>query len=328
MKKIIGYSIFLIINYLLLSLIVFIFSLVSLNNGKVYDLLWIKYVQTNLYFKTGFRNIFQHSTNDCVEYDEDLIYVPKKGKCKFSNAEFDTVLSFDEFRRLNLIDDEVSENDKIVAVLGDSIAMGWGVEDDETFSYDLQKNLNKKVINLGVSSYGTLREIKRLKKNKYYNQVDTIIIQYHVNDYGENIYMDPEKKYNQEDFDKYFNEYQKSSEPFRLMLRLYKKTLRLLFSHINDIIFPSLNIKEWEIDKELNQLQKIISTNFSNEEKKILVFITVEPWERMIYDKSKNYSFDFMEIKFKPEHKFIVDDHPNTKGHKFISQKLKRRLFK
>ena len=83
MKKIIGYSIFLIINYLLLSLIVFIFSLVSLNNGKVYDLLWIKYVQTNLYFKTGFRNIFQHSTNDCVEYDEDLIYVPKKGKCKF-----------------------------------------------------------------------------------------------------------------------------------------------------------------------------------------------------------------------------------------------------
>ena len=328
MKKIIGYSIFLVINYLLISLIVFIFSLVSLKNGKVYDLLWINYVQKNLYLKTNFRNVFQHSTNDCVKYDEDLIYVPKKGKCKFSNAEFDTVLSFDEFRRLNLIDDEISENDRIVAVLGDSIAMGWGVEDDETFSYDLQKNLNKKVLNLGVSSYGTIREIKRLKKNKYYNQVDTVIIQYHVNDYGENIYMDPKKKYSQNDFDKYFNEYQKTAAPFKLMLRLYKKTLRLLFSHINDIIFPSLNTKEWEIDKELDQLQKIISTNFSNEEKKILVFITVEPWERMVYDKSKNYTFDFMEIKFEPQHKFIIDDHPNEKGHKFISQKLKERLSK
>ncbi len=328
MKKTIGYLSILIINYLLISLIVFIFSLVSLKNGKVYDLLWIKYVQKNLYYKTNFRNVFQHSTNDCVKHDEDLIYVPKKGKCKFSNPEFETVLSFDEFRRLNLIDDEISENDKIIAVLGDSIAMGWGVEDDETFSYDLQKNLNKKVLNLGVSSYGTIREIKRLKKNKYYNQVDTVIIQYHVNDYGENIYMDPKKKYSQKDFDKYFNEYQKSAAPFKLMLKLYKKTLRLLFSHINDIIFPSLNTKEWKIDKELAQLQKIISNNFSNEEKRILVFITVESWERMVYDKSKNYTFDFMEIKFEPQHKFIIDSHPNVKGHKFISQKLKERLYK
>ena len=83
MKKTIGYVSILIINYLLISLIVFIFSLVSLKNGKVYDLLWIKYVQTTLYFKTSFRNVFQHSTNDCVEYDEDLIYVPKKENVNF-----------------------------------------------------------------------------------------------------------------------------------------------------------------------------------------------------------------------------------------------------
>ena len=48
MKKIIGYSIFIVINYLLISLVVFIFSLVSLKNGKVYDWLWINYVQKNL----------------------------------------------------------------------------------------------------------------------------------------------------------------------------------------------------------------------------------------------------------------------------------------
>ena len=48
-----------IINYLLKSLIVFTFSLFSLQNDKVYDLLWIKYVQQNLYLKAGINNMFQ-----------------------------------------------------------------------------------------------------------------------------------------------------------------------------------------------------------------------------------------------------------------------------
>ena len=104
------------------------------------------------------------------------------------------LMHFDTERRLNTIDDEINEDDKIIAVIGDSIAMGWGVKDNETFSYNLQKKLEKSY-QRGVSSYGTIREIKRLKRSKYYNQVDTIIIQYHVNDKGENIYMDPKKVY-------------------------------------------------------------------------------------------------------------------------------------
>ena len=59
MKKIVGYLIIITINYLLISLIVFAFSLISLKNGKVYDLLWIKYVQKKIYDMTGFRNVFQ-----------------------------------------------------------------------------------------------------------------------------------------------------------------------------------------------------------------------------------------------------------------------------
>ena len=49
-----------IINYLLISLIVFTFSLFSLQNDKVYDLLWIKYVQQNLYLKAGISNMFTY----------------------------------------------------------------------------------------------------------------------------------------------------------------------------------------------------------------------------------------------------------------------------
>ncbi len=40
--------------------------------------------------------------------------------------------------------------------------------------------------------------------------------------------------------------------------------------------------------------------------------------------KFKN--FDLIELKFKKEHKYIIDDHPNIYGHKFISQEIYRYL--
>ena len=50
-------------------------------------------------------------------------------------------------------DDNILENEKIIAAIGDSMTME--LNDDETFSYNLienlEKNLGKKVINLGVS---------------------------------------------------------------------------------------------------------------------------------------------------------------------------------
>ena len=323
MKKIIGYLIIIIINYLLISLFVFAFSLISLQNGKVYDIIWIKYVQKKIYDMTGFRNVFQHNTNDCVKFDENLIYVPKVGECEFSNPDFKTKLNFDEVRRLNMVDDDINENEDIIAVIGDSIAMGWGVANDETYSYNLQKLSGKKVVNFGVSSYGTIREIKRLKLSKYYNQTNTIVIQYHLNDFHENMNLDPKKKFNKEDFNYSYLSQQEGSYSLILLLKIYKKTLRLLFSHINDLIFPEKNLKIIEFNKHLNQLNKIISENLSGENKRIIVFTTIEPWEKFEYEKNKKFDdFEFFEIKFKHHQKFIVDEHPNQIGHKYLANQI------
>ena len=49
-----------------------------------------------------------------------------------------------------------------IAVLGDSHAMGWGVNDDETFSAVLEKKIDKPVYNLAVSGYGTIREFNKI----------------------------------------------------------------------------------------------------------------------------------------------------------------------
>ena len=318
MKKFFGYIFFIIINYLLISLIVFPFSYLSLTNNKTYDIMWVKYIQKKLYFG-GLRNIW-NTNKKCSKFDKSLLYVPVVGECDFSNAEFNTKMNFDEHRRLNMRDDNILENEKIIAAIGDSMTMGWGVNDDETFSYNLQKLLGKKVINLGVSSYGTIREIKKLKSSKFYNQIDTILVQYHLNDIYENKELDINKSYSLEEYDAFFNS-SKNEKYSVFLLKNYKKSLRLLFTHLKDLFFPRKEIHN--IDEHLDILEKLLIENLGQENKRIYVFIINDPHKSYVYSKNRKFkNFQFEIIQIKKDHLFIIDDHLNRNGHKFVGNKL------
>ena len=117
------------------------------------------------------------------------MYKPKEGICQFSNPEFKTTLNFTKFYRSHFIKNSEIDKKNPIIVIGDSIAMGWGVNDNETF-FSSEELSKRKVYNMGVSSYGTVREIKRLKLSPFYEDTDTIIIQYHPNDLDENINLD------------------------------------------------------------------------------------------------------------------------------------------
>ena len=321
MKKIFGYFFIIIINYLLLSLLVFAFSYVSLINNKTYDLLWVKYIQKKLYVN-GLVKIWQ-TNKGCSKFDENFLYAPVVGECIFSNPEFKTKLNFDENRRLNMVDDNIQEDEKIIAVLGDSVAMGWGVNDNETFSYNLQKLTNKKVINLAVSSYGTVREIKRLKLNKFYDQVDTVIIQYHLNDFHENKNLNINKTYTVEEYDKFFKSKENNINIIIFLLKHYKKSLRLLFTHLNDLLFENDRKEKHNLTEHLDNLEKIINQNLKGENKRVIVFLINPPHQKIIYDQNKKYeNFEFIKFKIQKEHLFIIDDHINKNGHIFIGKKL------
>jgi hypothetical protein len=133
---------------------------------------------------------YYHYDLDIVQYDASLstynpklFYTLKPGVTgKFQNKEFNTTISANS---CGLRDDEASLKQPSIICLGDSYAMGWGVESEETFSQSLEHMSGRKVLNAGISSYGTAREMILL------NELDTtglsvVVIQYSSNDYNEN----------------------------------------------------------------------------------------------------------------------------------------------
>ncbi|MFQ5445595.1 MAG: SGNH/GDSL hydrolase family protein [Saprospiraceae bacterium] len=119
---------------------------------------------------------------DRGRYDDELFYTLRPGTFQFSNFEFSTSYYVNSagFR-----DDEASLHAPEVICLGDSYTMGWGVEQQEDFPSLLEKNLGRRVLNLGVASYGTAREslaFERLRSGK----TKLIVLQYCPNDAVEN----------------------------------------------------------------------------------------------------------------------------------------------
>jgi len=136
------------------------------------------------------RPIWQGQSH-CILFDEVLFYKPRPGKCEFNGIEYSTLLTFDSrgFRQTSppMRQNDERPNRGRIIVLGDSQAMGWGVQDEETFASVLAAEHGFEVFNLAVSSYGTARELLRLQKEFELQKGDIVVIQYHHNDLRENL---------------------------------------------------------------------------------------------------------------------------------------------
>lgn len=78
-----------------------------------------------------------------------------------------------------------------IVVLGDSVTLGHGVEDHDTFSALLEKRLStersSEVLNMGVSGFGTGEELIQLEKVGLKYNPDLVILAYFPNDPYNNI---------------------------------------------------------------------------------------------------------------------------------------------
>jgi lysophospholipase L1-like esterase len=118
----------------------------------------------------------------CAQWDSELSYTLRAGTCTLSNPGHNNVY---RINTLGVRDDEESLTQPDVVVLGDSHTMGLGVEQDETYASQLEQLLNLKVLNAGVSSYGTARELGMLRRVDR-SRARFLLIQYCSNDFEEN----------------------------------------------------------------------------------------------------------------------------------------------
>ncbi len=118
----------------------------------------------------------------CARYDPGITYTLKPGTCTFENLEFKNVF---RINRMGVRDEEASLRAPDVIVLGDSHAMGWGVDQEDAIPQRIARITGLRVLNAAVSSYGTAREMMMLDRLDT-SRLRVLIVQYSDNDVMEN----------------------------------------------------------------------------------------------------------------------------------------------
>ena len=313
-------------------LLPFIIGIITKYEIRVPDIEVLKKIQKIYYFKE-YRNIWQYE-EECRLLDKDLIYKPKIGKCDFNNLEFETYLSFNKNGRIN----KNYFNKKLpsIAVLGDSYAMGWGVNDENTFSAMLQKLTQRKVYNLGVSSYATEQEIKTLLKHPDIDKINTIVIQYCDNDLSTNLEFPMNTTIANKRFLKFneiYHERKKTALSKNYVLAVRGMISYFLPEKIKSFI--KTNILDIQISNPVNVDQKqhkkniLIILNYYQDQlkdKKIIIFFnsgfnlqkTPDFWTESY--KINSTEVDFIDVDLDKDHYYLIDDHLNKSGHKKVAE--------
>ena len=320
------------VTYATICLFMFTVSITFLGVGQPISIEPFKSFQRYWYFE-GARNNWAF-VDGCSKPDPELLYTANEGTCTFYNTEFHTAITQTELGRKTPAVLK-NMNSSSLVVLGDSMAFGWGVEDDETFSNHLKTLLQKKVFNFGVPSYATERELKLFERNfKLLEKIDTVIIQYAPSDFTENaLFTRPEalekkrKRFEQ----KFYASKNQTPKVYTLHvfrdlkisltmpINLIRDTLKAdatdftdHHEHLVKILKPTLE-KHKEINFVLTYLSRFNAVNFSN------------------FPVGKSDSFEnlyYFEPSLNDQLFFIIDDHLNAAGHKEFSRQMSLFLSK
>jgi lysophospholipase L1-like esterase len=326
-----GYVLIAIILYVSLFPVMYVASAVLLIQGIVLRPKLLRDFQRDFYTDRGYRTIWQLQ-KDCIQPDEGLIYVPRLGGCRFTNVEFDTNLRFEQNGRVrNSMPEAHSEVG--IALLGDSYAMGWGVNDRETFANVLQDELNRPVYNLAVSSYGTVRELLRLQRSDLTSHIDTILIQYSANDFGENAALDDEKAFHHSRtlFQDMFNKKRSSTDQgmFELIRRAFSISIERPIRNVRDMFFTRSRRNQFAPHYErLMPVLKRFAPLLTD--KRVVVFCVDESrFEDFPTGRDKSLgNVEFADLKLHAEDYYAIDGHLNAAGHAKIGHLLAAVLSK
>lgn len=296
----------------------------------------------NKYLKTINRansDIIQFNP-ECAAYDSELFYTLKKNsECNFKNHEFDTHYKINS---AGLRDDEESLKKPKIIVLGDSYAMGWGVNQNETFAQAVEEKTGLRTLNAGISSYGTAREFLMLQKQDLSN-LKYLVIQYCPNDHGENRAFISDDKLNissKEGYDylvaELQNKIKKKNKLFRMssifireLVRDIKIKIGIKSGHISDENY-SKEEEFADLEQMLVKIRKLIGKDV-----KIILFeangidlMNSDLYHYFAHRNLKNLIvFDSNTLLLQEDY-LILDGHYNSSGHSKIANEITKNISK
>ncbi len=281
------------------------------------------------------RNLIQFDPN-CAVYDPGVTYTLKPGSCTFSNLEFSNQYDID---RAGTRDTDAALQAPEVIVIGDSHAMGWGVNQNEATPQRLAVKTGLRVLNAAISSYGTVRErllLERLDASK----MRFLVLQYTDNDLIENrafvehggtLPITSEAEY-----DRIVKHYARQSRyfPGKYTFRLLMKVTRLEEPEPDQTSMAPASPAE-EADLFLNALQHAGRTPLDNIQ--VIVYEINEqirparPFIAALADAHKQSKYPEYIRKLipidvapllSPADFYVLDDHMNANGHDIVSTAL------
>ena len=289
---------------------------------------------------------------EAIRWDPTLGYTLQPGCFRFTNTEFDTGY---EVNSRGLRDDERSLTQADIVVLGDSFAMGWGVDQHETIAAQLERLSGLTVLNGAVSSFGTAREIRllaevdRLTVAADHPVAKYVVIQFCNNDIFENRLFDKEgpefSVQNAKSFNNMVNGYQKSKRYYPLRYSLfYGRRLANALAALSPIApqtaeresidIENLDLQRRQVEMFLQVLKRgpadlrsrhliVFELNSYNRHNQYFASLLEESLE----DRSNPAgcaSFTVLDLapQLGPEHWYSTDDHLRSSGHRLIAEQV------
>lgn len=274
---------------------------------------------------------FQEKT---AQFDDELFYTLKPGKSTYKSFEFNTNYKVNS---LGVRDDENSLSNPDILFIGDSFTMGWGVEQEQSFPQIFENRSSLKVLNTGISSYGTAREYRMMARTKV-DSLKAIIIQYHDTDLEENNYFIKNKRLGtrtQADFDLQVKENKKQLKyyPLKYLKTAMLNTVgNLQKKGETSITQEALTGIYTQYPDYLGEFYTILGDIKSLKDVPVIVTYTgsfytnpkvIREFEAFAVKHGiKDVYFVNMADKLSHEDYFFFDDHINAKGHEKVAAEL------
>ena len=278
------------------------------------------------------------------EYNEKLGWKPKEGVYIFPPwSEKGKYTKLTVLKDGNRYNGELSTYDGEVLVIGGSATQGWAVDDQETFSWFLQKKLeNLKVNNYGVGAYGTYQSLLLLEniiENKNTKYVIYGFIKHHeVRNIAHGSWLYLLTRYSRRGFlampyaslDQE-NRLVKNSPvqyinlPFREQSALVAKIEKKIMKMKSVLRDGSKTRITQEILLEMKKISEINKSEF------VFVFLETNPRILNLYSNFlKKNNISFINCSYPEKKEYLVENegHPNEKLHNLWANCIYDKIFK